>query len=124
MLTPDEGFCPFRPPLDSETSDDEMDDDIIDEEDLQKGYKEEVDSLHKLLKMGIEKGGKCPFSRLPGEIEQRKKQSCPFDFGMKEDADSEEEADMPKEHLKNGRCPTMIHRREKEAFEENQLNCK
>lgn len=67
-------------------------------------YKEQMEGV---MKQAIEKTGKCPFSTMRNETER---QSCPFDFGMKADVDSEEEADMPRDHGRDGQCPAMFHK--------------
>ena len=87
---------------------------------------QELKRLEDMLKAGNTKTAKCPFpkpslgristqsARAPEkplnhqqltQMIEKSGGECPFKFAMKPDADSEDEADVPKHHIKNGNCP-------------------
>lgn len=104
-LDPMDMFCPFA---ERETS--KQDDSELDGEDTPKTNPRhaEADALEKMLKMAAASGGKCPFFGKPPDESGEEKESCPFDFGLRADADSEDEADVPASHKgENAACPSL-----------------
>ena len=95
---------------DSDDDDDDDDDDDSNEEDEddkmvednREAINHEILMLQYLLKNKNKNGQSCPFTAPDKAVPALQ---CPFEFGLKEGADSEEEADLPKQHKHLKRCP-------------------
>ena len=128
----DNMFCPFKGMAGGEDSEDTNSDteSEADPSDLEKDdplvTEQELKRLEEMLKAGNTNTAKCPFYKpSSGRISTKSAKTpekplnhqqltqmieksggeCPFKFAMKPDADSEDEADVPKQHIKNGNCP-------------------
>lgn len=105
---PDDIFCPFL--KDGTGEDSGLEESVAHPNtDLDKS-----DVVEQMMKLASLNGGKCPLFFNQSAIAKRLEESpqnCPFNFGLHQDADSEDEADVPRKHkTKESKCPMIIHR--------------
>lgn len=63
---------------------------------------QEIQKLEQIIKRNETSKNSCPFIKPPHATSGL---SCPFEFGLREGADSEEEAEVPQGHKTMKHCP-------------------